>query len=265
VSDHEGVRLSGLPEARFGLSFFGFVVLSVACERLEVGTPTGLAVLSVAVVVAAGLLPLRYAVPTALLAWGCLTGFVVNTAGQEARSAVASRPSELAGTGWAGPEEPFEQTWVGRPGVEENFTRDAASGIAQQQHDRDNVIERPDHREELREQVDRGDDPHDGDEQRHLGTARHRWMLAQHPGCRHASRQELGDLTQQAGRKPAGEQHHDQKADYPRPQTPAGDDEQVDHLKTLGRHRQADRSPSWQRAPVPLEPSRAEASDMKGR
>jgi hypothetical protein len=76
------VRLSGLPVARFGLSFFGFLVLSVACERLEVGTPTGLAVLSVAVVVAAGLLPLRYAVPTALLAWGCVTGFVVNTAGQ---------------------------------------------------------------------------------------------------------------------------------------------------------------------------------------
>ena len=76
------MRLSGLPEARFGLSFFSFLVLSVACERLEVGTPTGLAVLSVAVVVAAGLLPLRYAVPAALLAWGCVTGFVVNAGGQ---------------------------------------------------------------------------------------------------------------------------------------------------------------------------------------
>jgi len=76
-------------------------------------------------------------------------------------------------------EETFHQPRVAGPGVEQNLAGDAAGGVPEGEGDHDNVVQRPDDRQELRDQVDRGQHPQPGDPDRNLRPHRHRRMCPQ--------------------------------------------------------------------------------------
>src|SRR5690242_17342029 len=75
--------------------------------------------------------------------------------------------------GAAAVEQPDEQPWILGPDLEQHRTRNAAGRITQQQHHRDNVVQRTDDGEELRDQVDRREHPQDRDEEGDLRTTRY--------------------------------------------------------------------------------------------
>lgn len=54
-----------------------------------------------------------------------------------------------------GRDEPFEKPWLSWPRREEQLTGHGACGVAQEQHDGDDVVERADDGQELGQQVDR--------------------------------------------------------------------------------------------------------------
>jgi len=72
------------------------------------------------------------------------------------------------------------------PGGEQDVAGYRPSGVAQQQNDGDDIVERSDDREELGQQVDRRQHPEGGDEQRHLRAARDRRVTAESACGRHA-------------------------------------------------------------------------------
>src|SRR6478735_1319641 len=142
----------------------------------------------------------------------------------------SGNPSVTCRYGAIAPEQPFQQSWVGRPRGQQRLPRDAPGGVPQQQDHRDHVVQRADDRQELRQQVDRRDDPHDGDEQGHLRPARDVRMLAQRPRRVDAGGEELGHLPRQPGRQARGHQHHHHDADDPQGEQGARQEKDALHV-----------------------------------
>ena len=89
--------------------------------------------------------------------------------------------------------------------------------------------------QELGQQVDRGNDPQDRDQQGHLGAARHVRVLAQRSSRRDACGEELGYLPKQTVRKARREQHHQQAADRPQSERDSAHEQDPIHGGSLVR------------------------------
>jgi hypothetical protein len=102
-------------------------------------------------------------------------------------------------------KQSIEEALLSSPCLVQHFSRHTARRISQCQGDDDDVIERPDHGQELRYQVDRGDHPQRSKRDRELRPLRDTRIAAQLACRRNAGRQDPGKILQDAWRQRARE------------------------------------------------------------
>jgi hypothetical protein len=84
-----------------------------------------------------------------------------------------------------GIEKPFDDARVGRRGFEKYRTWDLAGGVPERERDNDDIVEWPNDREELGNEVDGRQQPEEDEPNSDLGAARHPRVGSQPPygGC----------------------------------------------------------------------------------
>ena len=126
--------------------------------------------------------------------------------------AVRMEPRSLWRCGWLVAllaEESVDEYGVARPGAEDDGAGDLSAGVAQGEGDDDDVVERADHGQELRNEIDRRDDPNGGDCDGDLRPAGYPGIApecAQHGG---AAGKERGEVLGDAVRQPSREDDED--------------------------------------------------------
>lgn len=98
------------------------------------------------------------------------------------------------------------------PADEAVAVRDALKRLAPDDRELLTVVEGADHRQELRHQVDRGQQPQPGQRDRHLGPAGHPRVAPQPPDGGHAVGHDPGQVTEQPGRQAPGQDHQQRPA-----------------------------------------------------
>ena len=152
----------------------------------------------------------------ALLSWG-LQLVPLSVDEEVLRRRVRLLPRRRSAPGRRGPaiQYALEQAGLDRPGVQQDLSRHRPRRVPEQEDDGNDVVEGPDHGQELGDQVDGRQDPRDGDAEGDLGAAGDVGVSTQPAGGRDAGGEERCDVAQEAGWETAGQQDHDDPAEDP--------------------------------------------------
>jgi hypothetical protein len=104
-------------------------------------------------------------------------------------------------------DQALQQPRLTRPSLHEHLPGDPPGRIAQGQGDHHHIIQGADHRQELGQQVDRGQHPQPSHHDGSLGLPGHPRVGPQPPDQGDTGREEPGQVLEQPGRETGGQQY----------------------------------------------------------